>query len=185
MTLSVLILFLSLASIGGAYLWKQYLVKQQQDYKNQLIQSEQQFNIDLIRQMKAESTKINLAKQILANHIAVSKIFGLLSSLTAENVRFLTLDFLTPTEANANGGYQMSLTGYGKDLTTVAFQAKVLNKMTDYGLRDVVRNPIVSNPSFNENGSISFNLTATVDPQILQYTAAGANASSSPSGTNQ
>ncbi len=149
-------------------MWKQYLVSAQEQYKHDLAVREQQFNIELIRQLKAESTKITLAKQLITNHVAVSKLFEIVQGLTAENVRFQTLDFITPAD-QAVGGYQLTLSGYGKDLTTVAFQAKVLNQMDDYGLRTVVRNPIFSNPAFNENGSISFSLSALVDGPALSY----------------
>ncbi|MDB5238927.1 MAG: hypothetical protein JWO00_262 [Candidatus Parcubacteria bacterium] len=172
MTLATVIFICSLLSIAGAFFWKQYLVSAQEQYKRDLVVREQQFNIDLIRQLKAESTKINLAKQLLNTHIATSRLFGIVSSLTAENVRFLTMDFITPS-GQIGGPLQVAFSGYGKDLTTVAFQAKVLNKMEDFGLKNVVRNPIVSNPTFNQNGSISFSLTASIDAQNLAYQVNG------------
>ncbi len=170
MTLSTVIFVLSILSIGGAYLWKQYLVSAQEQYKHDLTVREQQFNIELIRQLKAESTKIGLAQQLIRSHTAASKLLSILSGFTAENVRFTTLDFVSPSDQSS--GYQISLSGYGKDLSTVAFQAKVLNKMGDYHLTTTVRNPIVANPTFNQNGTISFNLTASVDASALAYQSA-------------
>ena len=184
MTLSTIIFVFSLVSIGGVLLWKQYLVSAQEQYKKDLVVREQQFNIDLIRQMKAESTKISLAKNLLNNHVAVSKLFSVISSLTAENVRFLNMDFASPSDQSGNE-FKITMSGYSRDLPTVAFQAQVLNKLGDFGIKNVVRNPIVSDPTFNIGGSVSFNLAASLDPSVLLYQVGTTDAApAAPSSSN-
>ncbi|MDE1975448.1 MAG: hypothetical protein KGI49_03000 [Patescibacteria group bacterium] len=169
MSIAVLMFLASLLAVGGAYAWKQYLVSTQDNLKQELSIREQQFNIDLIEQLKAESTKISIAKQILSNHLAMSKIFGIIAALTAENVRFTGMDVTAP--ASPGGDIGVSLSGYGKDLSAVAFQSDVLGQLDQYGLRKIVKNPILSNPTLDQAGTVSFGLTASIDPSALSYSS--------------
>ncbi len=168
MTIAVIIFVLSLAAIGGAIAWKQYLLSAQVGYEKELAIREKQYNLDLIKQLKAESVKLTLAKQLLSNHFATSKIFGVISSITAQNVRFQSMDLQGPTETTG-ASFDLSLAGYGRDLTTVAFQSQVMNELDKYGLRSVVKNPIISDPGLNQNGSVTFRLSATVEPTSMLY----------------
>lgn len=167
MTISTVIFILSLVGAGGAYVYNQYLISAQGSYEKDLASREQQFNTNLIEQLKSESTKIDLAKQILQNHMALSQIFPIVSTLTTEDVRFLSMDVSSPT--HTSGGVTVSLEGYGTSFSAVAFQSDVLNQLDQYGLRNVVKNPILSNPALGTNGSVSFGFTATVDPSNLSY----------------
>lgn len=167
MIIGVMVFILSLLSIGGVYLWKQYLLGAQEKYQAALVQRQKEFNIDQISLMKAQSTKIALAKQLLNNHLASSKIFSVISRLTSESIRFLNMDLKIP--AGVVGPIQLSLSGYGRDFPSVAFQSDVLNQLDKYGLRTVIRNAIVSNPFLNRNGTVSFGFTAQVDPTSFSY----------------
>jgi hypothetical protein len=59
--------------------------------------------------------------------------------------------------------------GYGSSLSAVAFQSDVLNQLEQYGLRKIIRNPILSDPALDANGTVSFNFSATIDPAALSY----------------
>lgn len=167
MTIATIIFVISLLAVGGAYFAKIYFVKAQEDYKQQLAIREKEFNIEQISLMKAQSSKIALAQQLLNNHLATTKIFDVISKLTAESVRFLSMDVTVPV--GTPGTMQISLAGYGKDFASVAFQSDVLNSLEKYNLRSVVRNPIVSNPTVNSGSSVSFGFTAQVDPSSFLY----------------
>jgi len=167
MTFSVFVFILSLAAVGGVYFWNQYLVSAQTGYKAELAEREKQFNVDLIEQLKRVNVQIDMAKQLLANHLAVSQVFDIISHFTAENSRFLSLDLATPT--NQSDGVKISMKGYGKSFSSVAFQSDVLSQLERYGLRRIVKNPILSDPSLDNNGTVSFGFTATIDPENLSY----------------
>jgi hypothetical protein len=167
MTIGTVIFILSLAGAGGAYAYKQYLISAQETYKKDLATREQQFNIDLIEQLKGENVKIDLARQLLNNHLAMSQIFDIIGRLTIENVRFMSMDVSTPKAAS--DGIKVSLQGYGTSFSAVAFQSDVLNQLDQYGLRKVVKNPILSNPALGASGAVSFGFVATIDPGSLSY----------------
>ncbi len=185
MVIAVGLFILSLLAIGGAYLWNQYLLSAQNGYKQQLATREQQFNVDLISQLEGQSLKIAYARQLISNHIAASKIFSIVSSMTAQNVIFLSMNITGST--GTGGNLSVSLSGYGKDFSTVAFQSDVLSQLRQYGLGNIVKNPFVSNPSLNQNGTVSFGLSFSLNPSSLKYsgTAASASPAASPSAGGQ
>ena len=167
MIIATMLFILSLVAAAGAYAWKQYLLSSQESYKSTLSTREQQFNTDLISQLKGENVRIDLAKQLLQNHMALSQIFNIIGRLTIEDVRFMSMDVTAPT--SGNDGVKVSLQGYGTSFSAVAFQSDVLNDLDQYGLRKVVKNPILSNPSAGSNNTVSFGFSATIDPSSLSY----------------
>jgi len=169
MLIGVIIFVLALLSVGGAYLWQQHLQSVAIGYGKDLATREQQFNIDLISQLKASSVKIGMAKQLLANHLAYSKIFAFIGQFTAENVQFTSMEVTAPSASNGN--IQVTLSGYGLNLSTVAFQSDVLSQLKNYDLDKVVKNPIVSAPVLNSNGTVTFTLSFSVVPSSLSYAA--------------
>lgn len=167
MTIAVVLFVASLLSIAGAYGWKIYLQSSQSSLESSLANREKEFNLDQISLMKAESTKIQFARQLINNHDAVSKIFSVISQLTSENIRFVSMDLTVP--AGTPGPFSLSLSGYGKSFQSVAFQSDILNHLDQYGLQAVVKNSIVSDPTLNHNGTVSFGFTAQIDPKKFAY----------------
>jgi hypothetical protein len=123
--------------------------------------------------------------------MALSQIFDIIGRLTIENVRFMSMDVAAPT--TGNDGVKVSLQGYGTSFSAVAFQSDVLNQLDQYGLRKVVKNPILSNPSAGSNNAVSFGFSATIDPSSLSYensvvpsaTQTGGQGSATPPQQNQ
>ena len=169
MTIASVLFILSLVSAGAVYALDRYLQSAQDAYKVTLSTREQQFNIDLIEQLKGENVKIDLARQLLNGHFALSQIFGIIGSLTAENVRFMSMDL--SAGKTSSDGIKVGLEGYGTSFAAVAFQSDVLNQLDQYGLRKVVKNPILSNPTVGSNNAVSFGFSATIDPSGLSYEA--------------
>lgn len=180
LNIGILLFVVSLGAGGAVYAWKTVLSRNQESYKQQLADRQKQFNPALIQQLKQANTKIDSAKQILSSHIALSNIFDIISRLTIEKVRFLSMDATTPSIGGAQGAngqqaganssdVQFTLTGYGANLSAVAFQAEVLGELEKYGLQSIVKNPVVSEPAIDENGLVSFSFTAEIDPANLIY----------------
>jgi len=166
---AVIVFIISLAGLGGAYLWKGYLTSSQVNFKQQLADREKLFDINLITQLKQANVQIDTARQLLDSHVAMSQIFGIISQFTTVSSRFLSMDLTTKdTQSNSNG-VKISMKGYGKDLSSVAFQSDVLGKLEEIGLRNIVKNPILSDPSRDEDGKVTFGFTATIEPSSLSY----------------
>lgn len=171
MTLAGLLFIVSLVAAGGMFFWKSYLLSAQEKYKTELAEREKQFNADLIEELKRQNIKIDTARSLVNNHIAASQIFDIIGRLTIESVRFLSLDLSTGSAGNPAGGdgVKISMKGYGTSLSAIAFQSDVLGQLEDYGLRKVVKNPILSDPALDANGTVSFGFSASIDPSSLSY----------------
>jgi hypothetical protein len=170
MAIAVIIFVISLGAVGAAYAWQQYLSSQQIQYKKDLADREKQFNTKLIGDLKQVNVQIDTAKNVLANHVALSQLFDVLQKLTIEKVRFTTLSVTMPgPESKSQNDLSVIMQGYGTNLSAVAFQSKVLSELEKYGLRQMVKNPIISNPSLEPAGSVAFGFTATLDLQSLTY----------------
>ena len=167
MLIAFVVFAASLLSVGGAYLWKQHLLSAADGYKADLAKREAQFNTDLIAQLNASSVKIATVDQLLSAHLAYSKIFSIISRFTAESVQFTSLDMAAPL--SPGGDVQVTLTGYGLNLSTVAFQSDVMSQLDKYDLNKIVKNPIISNPALNSNGTVSFTLNFSVAGKSLSY----------------
>lgn len=161
----------SLVGAGGSYAWNSFLIGEQERYKADLEKRESGFQLDEIRRLKELNVQINTIRQLMASHVAVSQLFEPIGRLTAEKVRFLNLDFSTNNTTGTGGTSEakINMNGSGKDLLTVAFQAQVLRELDKYDLRNVVRNPVLADPTENEKSDVSFRFSATMNPEKLLY----------------
>ncbi len=165
MTLGVLFFVLSLLSAAGAYGWKLYLVKAQKDFQVDLANREKQFNIVEIEQLKKINYQIDTANRLLKSHLSASQVFDIISKFTIEKVRFLSLELDNKSE----GSIHISLSGEGTNLFALAFQSQVLGNLDQYNLRGYLKNPIMSDPTKQLDGTYSFNFQAEIDRAILSY----------------
>lgn len=168
MTIGVFIFILSLAAAGGAYAWKGILSNAQTSYKQQLADRERAFNVNLIEELKQANIQIDNATRLLQNHLALSQIFDVISRLTISNVRFTQLS-LSHDPASPGSPITIEMKGSGTSRSAVAFQSDVLGQLEQYGLRKVVKNPVLSNPGLEEEGTVSFDFSAEVDAAALTY----------------
>lgn len=161
---------LFIASVAGAIFtvfWKNVLVKAQENYKVQLAESEKRFNTALIEELKKVNTKIDLSKQLLKNHLASSEIFSIISRLTIEGVRFTSLDFSSPIKDTE--GVKISMRGVGSSFSSIAFQSSVFGQSEKYGSNKILKNPVLSDLSVDQNGNVGFTFTATIVPADISY----------------
>ena len=95
--IGVLVFVVSILAAAGSYGWQKYLESKQNGYGANLATLEKNFNTNSIVALKTTATKIDLASALLKNHIALSQVFGALSAITAENIRFTALDLEVTT----------------------------------------------------------------------------------------
>ena len=160
----------SLAGAGGAYFWNDHVSNLQPQYKNDLAARQKEFGVSDIEFLKQKQNKIDLSRKLINNHLSISRIFDILGRFTIENVRFLNLDVSAPAGLNAAGdSIKISMRGYGTSFPSVAFQSDVLSQLEKYGLSKIIKNPILSDPSLDSSGTVSFGFSATVDAKNFLY----------------
>jgi hypothetical protein len=190
MTIALLVFIISIAGAGFAFAWERVLNSQQEAYKSDLAKDQNQFNTDLITTLTTADTKISIAKTLLADHLAVSQIFSIISQLTISSVRWKSLQFAAPGSAGgasaAGPGISISMQGEADSFYSVAYQSDVFGQSAEFGTNKVIKNPVLSNLSVDPTtGHVDFAFTATMDPAELSYVAQLAGSTASSSASNQ
>lgn len=171
MVIAVFLFVLSLAGAGFVILWEKVLVKAQEDSKAKLSEIRNQFNPELIEELKRANVKIDLSKQLLRNHLASSEVFDIVSKLTIESVRFKSFEFNNAAGSKdaSKDGIRLTMKGEGSSFSSIAFQSDVLGKSTQYGTNKLMKNPIISDLTVDQNGRVAFSLSAQISPIDLSY----------------
>ena len=175
--ISLIIFLISLGFAAFVFLEKQYLTSKILGDQKVIETNKGSFDTATIDSVVELNSRIEVAKNLLASHTAVSPIFNFLNQATLKNVRFK--DFTFSGSALDSAGQRVigiKMSGTAKDFETVASQADELGK-PDW--RNIIRDTKVSNLSLNNDGSVSFVISASVVPSFLLY----GNNQSSPSAT--
>lgn len=179
MFVGIIIFVLSLAGIGFTFMWKEVLLKEQRAKQVDLEKREASFNEALIDQLKKANTKIDLGGQLLKKHMAVTRLFDIVSQLTIQGVKFNSFEFSSaespkPTSGTsensiAGEGIKVVMKGVGNDFRSIAYQSDVLGESEKYGTKSVIKNPIISDLVVDEKGRVEFTFTGYINPNDLLY----------------
>ncbi len=165
--ISVMIFIVSVVGAVFSVVWKNVLIKSQENYKVELKKAEEKFNTALIDELREANAKIDLSKTILKNHIAASEVFSIISGLTIQGVKFNSFEFSgSPT---SNDGIDISLKGIGNSFSAIAFQSDVFGQSTQFGTNKPLKNPVVTDLALDDKGNVGFTFSATLDPADLSY----------------
>src|ERR1035437_2075754 len=175
LTISIIVFIISLGAAGFAYAWENVLNSEQNQYKDTLAKDQDQFNTDLINTLTKANIKIDIAKSLIAKHLAVSEIFGIIGQLTIGSVQWKSFTFSAPATSGASAGgtsndITVSMQGETDSYYSVAYQSDVFGQSSKLGANQVIKNPVLSNLSVGSNGKVVFSFTASVDLSKLSYT---------------
>ena len=155
---SLIILAASLIMAGGVFGYQKYLesaieVKAAalEDARSTIDQSEVE---ELIRL----KDRFVLGKSLLQNHIASSRFFALLETITLENVKYDELELLVSDDRSTS----VTLTGYARNFNTLAAQSNEIAAERNF------KRAIFSDISLNTNGTVEFTLTAYVNADLMR-----------------
>jgi hypothetical protein len=174
MILATFLFIISIGMAGFTFFAKSILLRSQEQAKIELKANEDKYNLPLIEDLKKVNAKIDLANQLLKNHIAVSEVFDIISKLTIEGVRFSDFEFSEPIASGIPAAsnvpvYTITMRGIANNYNSVAFQSDVFGSSQRYGTNKVLRNPILSNLSVDESGNVVFDFTAEIVQSDISY----------------
>jgi hypothetical protein len=167
MFVGIIIFIISIAGAVFSVLWKNVLIKSQENYRAELEKIERRFEIALIEDLKKANTKIDLSKQLLKNHLAVSEVFSIISALTIEGVRFNSFEFSAPTKES--DGVRITMRGIGNSFSSIAWQSDVFGKSARFGTNKILKNPVLSDLALDANGNVGFTFSATINSSDISY----------------
>lgn len=160
--LSIILFIVAAALAGGVWFWQKSLLSKIEKAKLALVADRNSYEEDAINSLVRLNDRIEESKKLLSNHVAVSPVFTLLEQNVLRNIRLKTMKF----SSDANNKINLSLSG-----TAVSYD--VLSKQSDaFGsenLRKFISNPVVSDFSPMEDGSVSFDFTASLNPILVSY----------------
>lgn len=167
--ISIIIFLVSLGLSAYVFLEKNYLIQQIASQQNTIATNKSGLISDsnTVESIIDLNNRINIGKQLLDSHVAVSPIFAFLQQVTLQNVRFNSFTFSSASkDSNGNTVVGITLSGVAHDWESVASQADEFD-MPDW--KNIISGPKISNFGLNADGSVSFTFSANINPQFLSY----------------
>ncbi len=158
---SIFILFIVLLGTGGIYFYKVSLNKQLTSMETSLSNDENNFEPSKINKLQVLDKRLNVATQLLANHIAISPIFSALEQVTMHTVRFTKFSYDSGTDQSGNVDIQMS--GIAIGYRSLALQSDLLASNKNF------INPVFSNLTLDNSGNVIFDLDFSVPASFVNY----------------
>lgn len=157
--LALLVFIASVVAAGGSFLYQQYLSKTLSDKKASLNLAQGAYEPGTIQDLARMDQRITAAKTLLSKHVAPSAIFAFLGAQTLEKVYFSSFSFTL----GGDGSAKITLSGTADSFSTVALQSD------QFGSNKVLKDVIFSGIAVDAKGSVSFSVSATVDPSVISY----------------
>jgi len=113
--------------------------------------------------------RLNSGGSLLAGHTAFSGLFSALESLLPVSVRFTSLHL----SRSDTGVSKIEGAGVARNFNALAAASNA------FSVDERIKDAIFSNISVNDDGSVSFALSATLDPKLIAFTLAASAADTS------
>lgn len=143
---------------GGLFVYQRVLSGQIDQGKKEVVAAEGAIEQEKIKELIDANSRIISSKKLLDNHIASSRILLRLQDITIKRMRFNELTY-------KNTDKEINLNIKGEVLTYNALaQQEVIFRQSEF-----FKNPLFSGLSLTENGTVSIEFSATIDPALISY----------------
>lgn len=143
----------------GAFLYNQKLSKDNTSKKQQIEQEIKTFDPTLTDQLTVLKSRIDSAKELLKNHLALTNFFNLLNENTVSTIQF--------REFSYTGGpgkpLLVKLAGKAKNFNDLIFQSDTILANPHF------KNAVFSGFLLDKEGNVLFNLDTEIDPGYVSY----------------
>lgn len=169
--LSTILFIVVIALAGGVFFYHNLLQKQLDTDRASLERAKGAFEPDTINEIIRLDSRIEIGKQLLNSHVAVTPFFNFLSTVTLKSVRFrdFAFTYLAPDKV------LVSMKGQASSYAAVALQSDLLNQQKQ------LKNNLLTDMALEPTGLVSFSLSTTIDPSLLTYSSSIAPQSSNTS----
>jgi len=167
--ISIIIFLVSLGLGAWVFLEKNYLIQQITSEQATITTNKTGLVSDsnTVESIIDLDNRINVGKQLLDSHVAISPIFAFLQQVTLQNVRFNSFTFSAASkDSNGNTIVGIQLAGVAQNWESVASQADEFD-LPEW--KNIISNPKISNFGLNADGSVSFIFAASINPSFLSY----------------
>jgi hypothetical protein len=158
-SLAALVLFGASAALAiFVFFYRGYLARDITRLDAELALARKSFEPEFIETAVRLNRRIEAGKHLLASHRALSPLFDVLEKRTLETVRFQSFAF----EMSGASG-TLSMNGEGKSFNAVALQSDI------FGGEKGFVNPVFSNFSLSERGTVLFNFKTDISTNLLNW----------------
>jgi hypothetical protein len=161
------IFFAALILTGLSFFFHQKEATAVQDLATQLATEKERFNPQAIEELKAMSTRLQFAKQVVDNHVAVSPLLDLVQGVTLKSVYYTGFDL----SKDEKTGYKLRLQGKAPDYGLLYAQVEA------YRSEPRIRSVEVGSIQLEERtGGANFEVSLLLSPEVMKYAPAPAPA---------
>lgn len=166
---TVLAIFLFMSSIiagTGMYFYKKTLEQKIVASEDNLAKAEDRVQKTKKDELKLFDRRINVASQVLNNHIAVYPIFEALGKVTMKSVRYTNFSYALGEKKGDRIKIKLSGTtqpGRTQPFSELGLQAELFTKEKNF------IDPVFSNMVKTAKGEVTFDIDFYVDPSFVDY----------------
>jgi hypothetical protein len=157
----------------GVFLYGRILAAEQTSKDNTLTAAEQAIDRTTVEGFVHLRNRLNFSVILLKKHVAFSNFFTLLETTLPTNVRFSTLH----AALDSSGMPKIEGSGIAKSFNALAAVS------TAFANDGRIKDAIFSKISINKDNSVSFDLSATLDPGLVGFSSSTAAPNTSVSST--
>ena len=157
--ISIIVFIASVALSAATFFYQKVLTNSLIEMNEKLVKAKQIYEPDTIEELKKIDLRIEETKKLISTHISSSAVFSILEDITLEQVSFSKFDYSLSSDNSAS----ISLSGEAKSFNSVALQSDV------FGNDDDIKNPIFSNITLNDDGTVSFDFKASIGADSISF----------------
>jgi len=160
MTLALALLGFTVVGAIAVFAFQQFLTSVERGKSAELAAAEADINADEVELFIRARDRFAVANQILDEHVMLSRFFDVLESVTLVNVRFGSFTF-----TRLDGGIgEIRLSGSARSFNALAAQSAAFSS------EKRIKRAIFSGIQVAENGTVRFEVSAELDPKLIEFT---------------
>ncbi len=160
--IAIFIFFAVLLSSGGLYFYRGIVKKNISSMETDLELAKSRFEPSKILQLQVLDKRLRASTDVLNRHIAITPIFKMLEDVTMKTVRYTK--FTYDIEDGPNTKISFKINGQAIGYKSIALQSDLFTQ------NNQILDPVFSNLTLDDKGSVVFELTFSVDPSFVDYT---------------
>ena len=152
-----IVLGVSVLGAGGVFGYKLYLENVRDGKAAELQRAQDAINEDTIEGFVRLRNRLDSASTLLNQHVYTSQFFDVLETRTLQSVRFSSLTLSVLDDRSA----EIQMEGVARSFNALAAQSEA------FASEKRIKRAIFSSITVNTTGSVSFELTAELDPKLI------------------
>ncbi len=154
---SSILLGVGTLACAGVFGYELYLKGARDAKQEELAAAQRAVDIDTVEGFIRLRDRLAATESILNQHVELSEFFGVLESRTLQTVRFSNLQI----SVNGDRSAEVEMEGVARSFNALAAQSASI------AAEKRIKRAIFSDITVNDNGTVGFALSATLDPRII------------------